>query len=257
VATHDDTDSRPARALHPPLVHAPIGGVVIAALCDLISLAGGSSYGWAHSWFKGGSYALTVGTGGMLVAGVAGFVDRARHSVGGSGERRAVNRHAAVMTLMTVVSVVDVLLRIAAYDAARHTPVVVLVMTLMALALAAAGGELGGRLVYRAGIGVAPPAPGSMTARPMEKPAATRSWRVSLALTLAAWMAAFAIVTALLLVFGHQLAALPLAVRALLISGVVVIAMTRLVQPALSAAAARWVAAPRRQDSNARRTEAA
>jgi antibiotic biosynthesis monooxygenase (ABM) superfamily enzyme len=87
--------------------------------------------------------------------------------------------------------------------------------------------------------------------------AATPSWRVSLALTLAAWMAAFAIVTALLSVFGQQLAALSLAVRALLISGVVVIAMTRLVQPALSAAADRWVAAPRRQDSNAPRTDAA
>jgi antibiotic biosynthesis monooxygenase (ABM) superfamily enzyme len=96
-----------------------------------------------------------------------------------------------------------------------------------------------------------------MTAGPMDKSAATPSWRVSLAMTFAAWMAAFAIVTALPSIFSHQLAALPLAVRALVISGVVVIAMTRLVQPALNAAAHRWAAAPRRQDSNAPHTDAA
>jgi hypothetical protein len=55
-----------------------------------------------------------------------------------------------------------------------------------------------------------------------------------------------------------QLAALPLAVRALVIIGVVVIAMTRLVQPALSAAARRWPArhtsgaCPKRSDRRGR-----
>jgi uncharacterized membrane protein len=84
------------------------------------------------------------------------------------------------MTLVAFVTVADLLVRSASYDSARHTPVVVLVLTLMALALAAAGGELGGRLVYRAGIGVAPPAPGkvppAMAAAPIDqRPATTRT----------------------------------------------------------------------------------
>jgi uncharacterized membrane protein len=40
VAPHGHSDSPPRRALHPPLVHAPIGAVMIAALCDLVSIAG-------------------------------------------------------------------------------------------------------------------------------------------------------------------------------------------------------------------------
>jgi antibiotic biosynthesis monooxygenase (ABM) superfamily enzyme len=83
----------------------------------------------------------------------------------------------------------------------------------------------------------------------MRTSADTPPWRVALVMTLAAWLAAFAIVTTLLSLFGDRLATLPLAVRALVISGVVVIAMTRLVQPALSAAARRWSAGRHQQRS--------
>jgi antibiotic biosynthesis monooxygenase (ABM) superfamily enzyme len=75
---------------------------------------------------------------------------------------------------------------------------------------------------------------------PTDNHPAAPSWRVKLLMTLAAWLVAFAIVTALLSVFGHQLAALPLAVRALVISGVLVTVMTRLALPAFDIAAARW-----------------
>ena len=53
-------------------------------------------------------------------------------------------------------------------------------------------------------------------------------------MTLATWLVAFATVTAILSIFGHQLAELPLAIRALMISGVLVVVMTQLVQPALN-----------------------
>jgi antibiotic biosynthesis monooxygenase (ABM) superfamily enzyme len=59
-------------------------------------------------------------------------------------------------------------------------------------------------------------------------------------MTLIAWLAAFLLVTTLLSAFGRQLGSLPLAVRALVMSGVLVSFMTLLVQPALGAAAARW-----------------
>jgi antibiotic biosynthesis monooxygenase (ABM) superfamily enzyme len=53
-----------------------------------------------------------------------------------------------------------------------------------------------------------------------------------LATTLAAWLVAFLLVLALLSVLGDELGSLPLAVRALVISGVVVTMMTGLVMPA-------------------------
>ena len=60
--------------------------------------------------------------------------------------------------------------------------------------------------------------------------------------TLAAWLIAFLIVTAILTLFGDELKSLPLALRALVISGVLVTLMTSLVMPVLSAAIARRTA---------------
>jgi antibiotic biosynthesis monooxygenase (ABM) superfamily enzyme len=60
--------------------------------------------------------------------------------------------------------------------------------------------------------------------------------------TLAAWAVAFLIVTAILTLFGDELKSLPLALRALVISGVLVAVMNNLVMPVLSGAIARWTA---------------
>jgi antibiotic biosynthesis monooxygenase (ABM) superfamily enzyme len=68
----------------------------------------------------------------------------------------------------------------------------------------------------------------------------------SVVTTLGAWLVAFAVVTALLTLFRHELGALPLAVRALVISGVLVALMVNLVMPVLSMAVTRWLADPPR-----------
>ena len=61
-------------------------------------------------------------------------------------------------------------------------------------------------------------------------------------MTLAAWLAAFLIATALLTLSGDELGSLPLALRALVISGVLVALMANLVMSVLSTAIARWMA---------------
>ena len=143
---------------------------MIGAACDLVSSVGGASHGWAQSWFKGGSYALVVASPVLVLAVIAGFVDRARRTVGGSEERAAVNRHAVAMLLMGAVCVADVVLRSTRYESPQHTPAVVLVLSLVAVVLATLGGELGGRLVYRRGIGIDPPTPHDAPARPKPRP---------------------------------------------------------------------------------------
>jgi hypothetical protein len=60
-------------------------------------------------------------------------------------------------------------------------------------------------------------------------------------MTLAAWLVAFAVVMALLTLLGDELESLPLALRALVISGVLVSLMANLVMPILSVAIARWL----------------
>jgi antibiotic biosynthesis monooxygenase (ABM) superfamily enzyme len=71
-----------------------------------------------------------------------------------------------------------------------------------------------------------------------------RRWLAPVAQTLAAWLVAFLTVTALLTLLGDELGSLPLALRALVISGVLVALMVNLVMPFLSVAVARWLARP-------------
>ena len=70
------------------------------------------------------------------------------------------------------------------------------------------------------------------------------SWLVRLLTTLAAWLVAFLVVWTLLTVFADELKTLPLALRALVISGILISSMVNLVIPLLSAAAARLQARP-------------
>ena len=60
--------------------------------------------------------------------------------------------------------------------------------------------------------------------------------------TLGGWLVAFLVVTALLTLLGDEPGSLPLALRALVISGVLVALMVNLVMPALNAAIARCTA---------------
>jgi antibiotic biosynthesis monooxygenase (ABM) superfamily enzyme len=71
---------------------------------------------------------------------------------------------------------------------------------------------------------------------------AARPWVIRLVTTLAAWLVAFLIVLALLLVFGQQLESLPPALNALVFTGVLVPIMGNLVMPFIGAVFDRWVA---------------
>jgi antibiotic biosynthesis monooxygenase (ABM) superfamily enzyme len=64
--------------------------------------------------------------------------------------------------------------------------------------------------------------------------------------TLVSWLVAFLAVTALLTLFGDELGSMPLALRALVISGLLVALMVNVVMPVLSAGLARWLAGARR-----------
>lgn len=69
-----------------------------------------------------------------------------------------------------------------------------------------------------------------------------RQWRARLATMLAAWSAAFLLVLAILSFFGDELASLPLALRALVMSGVLMTVMSTVVMPALNVAVGRLLA---------------
>jgi antibiotic biosynthesis monooxygenase (ABM) superfamily enzyme len=75
-----------------------------------------------------------------------------------------------------------------------------------------------------------------------ENPRPPRRWLVAVVTTVTAWSVAFLVVMALLTLFREQLASLPVALRALVISGVLVTLMVNLLMPVLGGAVARMLA---------------
>ena len=71
------------------------------------------------------------------------------------------------------------------------------------------------------------------------KRARARRLRAQATMTLAAWLMAFLIVMALTTLFNEQLASLPLPLRALVLSGVLVAFMVNVAMPLISPAIAR------------------
>jgi antibiotic biosynthesis monooxygenase (ABM) superfamily enzyme len=74
-------------------------------------------------------------------------------------------------------------------------------------------------------------------------------------MTLAGWLVAFLVVLALLSFFKDELASLPLALRALVISGILVALMVNVVMPVLGNAIPRWLAGSPHRRSQPASTE--
>jgi hypothetical protein len=75
-----------------------------------------------------------------------------------------------------------------------------------------------------------------------DNPRRPQRWLVAAVTTVTAWLVAFLVVMALLTLFREQLASLPVALRALVISGVLVTLMVNLVMPVLGGAVVRMLA---------------
>jgi antibiotic biosynthesis monooxygenase (ABM) superfamily enzyme len=73
-----------------------------------------------------------------------------------------------------------------------------------------------------------------------DNPSPTTRWLAPAVMTLAAWLVAWLVVAGLLTFFGKQLGSLPIGVRALVMSGLLVALMVNLVMPAVGAAIAHF-----------------
>jgi uncharacterized membrane protein len=163
-----------AYALHPPLVHVPIGASITAAVLDAISVATGSGHGSARNLYEAATWVLVVGMGVMFVAALAGLADRSRVLERGPAARRGVNQHAAIMGTVMVLTIAELTLRRQQYPDAGATPAVVLVVEAITVALTIFGLHVGGKLVYGRGqdlaAGVMPaPAPAGSVEEPAER----------------------------------------------------------------------------------------
>jgi uncharacterized membrane protein len=141
------------KPLHPPLTDVPVGAYVLAPAFDVISILG-QDQEWARDFYRAATFTFVGGALVSVFAALTGFWDWLKSTTKGTQARRTVNAHAWTMVAVTVVVLVDIALRMFAYDGDPYTGVVVLVLSLAAAVLTLVGGTIGGSLAYDYGFNV-------------------------------------------------------------------------------------------------------
>ena len=141
------------KPLHPPLTDIPIGAYLLAAVFDVISIAGQDN-AWARDFYRAGTFAFIAGAAVSLLTALTGFWDWLRSTEAGTQARRTANAHAITMVGVTVLVLVDIALRVFVYPDDAYTGVVVLVLSLVIATFLVVGAVLGGSLVYEYGFNV-------------------------------------------------------------------------------------------------------
>lgn len=140
------------KPFHPPLTDVPVGAYVLAPAFDVLSFAGDGAL--AHDLYRAATFTLVGGALVSVLAILTGTWDWLRSTKKGTQARRTVNAHAWTMVVVSGLVVVDLLLRMLAFDERATTPGPVLVASLAVLVLTAVGGTIGGSLTYDYGFNV-------------------------------------------------------------------------------------------------------
>jgi uncharacterized membrane protein len=153
------------KPLHPPLTDFPIVAYVLAAAFDVVSYiaargddaALGARSGVAHDFFVAATYVIVAGAVVSLGAALTGFwdwwkgVDREKTGPIGRAKHtqvwRTVNWHMTVMLTVTVLAVIDIIVRIASFDDG-FADLPLTVLSVVVGGLVSYGAAYGGALVY-------------------------------------------------------------------------------------------------------------
>ena len=142
------------KPLHPPLTDFPVAAYVLAAVFDIISAIGGDGHEWAREFWHAGTYVFIGGAIVSVLAALTGFWDWWRSSEAGTQARRTINAHAWTMIVVTVLALIDIVVRLAQYHTATATPAGVLILSIVIALLVSFGALYGGALVYEYGFNV-------------------------------------------------------------------------------------------------------
>jgi uncharacterized membrane protein len=134
---------------HPILVTIPIGAWVVAFVFDLISRTSNEPYVYA----RGASWLLMIGIIGALAAAVFGFLDLLAIPAKTKAQRIALV-HMTLNLVVVGLEVIGYVLRGSRLHEPGGTPIGLIVLAGVALALLGTSGWLGGKLSYRYGVRV-------------------------------------------------------------------------------------------------------
>jgi uncharacterized membrane protein len=143
------------KPLHPPLTDVPITAYLFAAVFDVLSIALHSSHPIvARQLFVAGTWTILGGAAVSVLAAATGAIDWAKSSEPGTQARRTINAHAITMITVTLLVLIDLLVRATAYHDRAYTPVLIVILSVIAAGLVSLGASYGGTLVYDYGFNV-------------------------------------------------------------------------------------------------------
>jgi len=134
--------------IHPMLIVFPIAFWIGSLVCDIIYHVGSQNMFWKAIAF----YSMAAGIIGALLAAVPGFIDYL--SLTDPRTKKIATMHLALNLVVVVLFIFNLGLR---YNASTGTEMFEIVLSIIAIAVLAASGWLGGRLVYEHRVGVSIP----------------------------------------------------------------------------------------------------
>jgi uncharacterized membrane protein len=143
------------KPFHPPLTDIPITAYLFTAAFDVLSIAlHGGHPEVAHQLFVAGTWTVLGGAAVSLLTALTGAMDWAKSSQPGTQARRTINAHAITMITVTLLVLVDLLVRVSAYHDRAYSPALIVVLSALAAGLVAIGATYGGSLVFDYGFNV-------------------------------------------------------------------------------------------------------
>jgi len=142
------------KPFHPPLTDFPIVAYVLAAAFDVISVIGGDDHSWATDFWHAGTYVFIGGAAVSVLAALTGLFDWLRSSEAGTQARRTANTHATIMVTVTVLALINIVLRLNGYNTEASTPIGIMILSVVTAALVSWGATYGGTLVFDYGFNV-------------------------------------------------------------------------------------------------------
>lgn len=144
------------KPFHPPLTDIPIACYALTAVFDVISViyySGDETSRTATDFFRAATFVIIAGTIASVPTILTGIWDWWKSTPAHTQAWRTANAHLAIMLTVTVLAVVNIILRLG-YWRENYTELPVLILSLVIAGMVSWGALYGGALVYEMGFNV-------------------------------------------------------------------------------------------------------
>ncbi len=143
------------KPFHPPLTDVPVVAYLFGAVFDVLSFALRDGHPeLATELYRAATWVFLGGFVVSLLATVTGWADWHYSSQPGTQARRTINAHAIIMIAVTLLTIIDLALRLTAYQNDGAAPLLLAALSAVIAAAVMLGASYGGTLVFDYGFNV-------------------------------------------------------------------------------------------------------